>query len=228
MAQFPALPLWTDAYLGDTSHLTTIEHGAYLLLLMSAWRSPDCRLPNDDKLLARFTRLNPGQWKRIKPIILSFFDIKGDWIYQGRLTDEREAVKQHCERQSRKSKARWLKNKESGDAGGMPRECRSDAPTPTPTPTPKEVSKTASAGYVFEGKVIKLNAENYDDWESTFSAIPDFKAYLAVLDTFYDGNLKGRDRQNWFIRCSSALGKRHQEFAAKAKAEAVDEYSPLI
>ena len=53
MAQFPVLPLWTDAYLGDTTHLTTIEHGAYMLLLMVSWRSPDCRLPDDDAMLAR-------------------------------------------------------------------------------------------------------------------------------------------------------------------------------
>ena len=94
MAQFPSLPLWTDAYLGDTTHLTTLEHGAYLLLLIAAWRSPNCRLPNDDKMLARYTKLTPAQWKRIKPMILSFFDEKDNWLYQGRLSDESSFVKQ--------------------------------------------------------------------------------------------------------------------------------------
>jgi hypothetical protein len=42
MAEFPALPLWTDAYLGDTRHLSQSEHGAYLLLLITAWRTPNC------------------------------------------------------------------------------------------------------------------------------------------------------------------------------------------
>lgn len=32
MAEFPALPLWTDAYIGDTAHLTNEEHGVYLRL----------------------------------------------------------------------------------------------------------------------------------------------------------------------------------------------------
>ena len=40
MADFPALPFFTDAYLGDTQHLTLEEHGAYQKLLYIAWRSP--------------------------------------------------------------------------------------------------------------------------------------------------------------------------------------------
>ncbi len=94
MAQFPALPFWTDAYLGDTSHLTTIEHGAYLLLLFTAWRSKDCSLPDDDKLLARYARLSPAQWTRCAPqsSLSSMSNAKGIWR-QGRLTDEYEAVK---------------------------------------------------------------------------------------------------------------------------------------
>lgn len=105
MAEFPALPLWTDAYLGDTTHLTTIEHGAYLLLLMTAWRTRDCALPDDDRLLARYARLNAQQWKRIRPILEPFFLIESGVWRQGRLTDERGAVERHRLQQSEKGKA---------------------------------------------------------------------------------------------------------------------------
>lgn len=105
MAEFPALPLWTDAYLGDTTHLTTIEHGAYLLLLVTAWRSSGCSLPDNDNLLARYARCTAGQWKRLRPILEPFFIVeKGMWR-QARLIDEREAVRRHSEQQSAKGKA---------------------------------------------------------------------------------------------------------------------------
>lgn len=104
MAEFPALPLWTDAYLGDTTHLTTIEHGAYLLLLMTAWRTRDCALPDDDRLLARYARLSAQQWKRMRPILEPFFRVEdGAWT-QRRLSDERDAVKRFRESQSEKGK----------------------------------------------------------------------------------------------------------------------------
>lgn len=105
MAEFPALPLWTDAYLGDTTHLTTIEHGAYLLLLMTAWRTRGCALPDDDRLLARYARLSAQQWKRMRPIIAAFFIVENGVWRQGRLTDERDAVERHRRLQSEKGKA---------------------------------------------------------------------------------------------------------------------------
>lgn len=105
MAEFPALPLWTDAYLGDTTHLTTIEHGAYLLLLMTAWRSRDCVLPDDDRLLARYARCGPQQWKRLRAILEPFFDTKGGVWTQRRLTDERGAVERYRRQQIEKGKA---------------------------------------------------------------------------------------------------------------------------
>jgi uncharacterized protein YdaU (DUF1376 family) len=127
MAEFPALPLWTDAYLGDTAHLTTIEHGAYLLLLMAMWRTAEKSLPSDDKMLARYARLNAGQWARMRPIIMPFFREKDGRISQGRLTDEASAVKRNSRRQSNKAKARWLKEKETGHAAAMPEPCPTDA-----------------------------------------------------------------------------------------------------
>jgi uncharacterized protein YdaU (DUF1376 family) len=111
MAEFPALPLWTDAYLGDTAHLTTIEHGAYLLLLMTAWRSKDTKLPDDDRLLARYTRCTLGQWKRLRPILAAFFTIENGFWQQGRLTDEAVAVRQKRDAAAANGRASALKRK---------------------------------------------------------------------------------------------------------------------
>ena len=144
MAEFPALPLWTDAYLGDTTHLTTIEHGAYLLLLIVAWRTSDCTLPDDDRLLARYARLEPRQWRRIKPILSEFFAIEDGKWKQLRLLDERAAVRTHREKQSAKGKAgaaaKALKRHARDEAQGKhkqnPAEAQDkpDAELPTPYP----------------------------------------------------------------------------------------------
>ena len=49
MAQFPGLLLWTDAWVADTKHLSRLERGTYLDLLVLMWRTPGCRVPNDDE-----------------------------------------------------------------------------------------------------------------------------------------------------------------------------------
>ena len=85
MAEFPALPFFTDAYLADTIHLSTEEHGAYLLLLMSAWRTRGCYLPDDDKMLARITRTTAARWRKLRPVMQGFFDIVEDRWVQARL-----------------------------------------------------------------------------------------------------------------------------------------------
>ena len=134
MAEFPSLPLWTDAYLADCGHLTTIEHGAYLLLLMTMWRAGG-KLPNDDKQLARFARLTPKQWERIKPSLWGFFEVSPDSISQGRLTDEYAFVRQQRKLQSNRAKSRWLKNNKTDDAAAVPELCPH---THTHTHTSKE------------------------------------------------------------------------------------------
>jgi uncharacterized protein YdaU (DUF1376 family) len=128
MAEFPYFPLWTDAYLGDTTHLTTTEHGAYLLLLIAMWRTPDKKLPSSDKLLARYCKATTGQWMRMRPTLMPFFRDENGFITQGRLTDEAEAVKRKSMRQSDSANARWLKHKNTSDATAMPNACQTDAP----------------------------------------------------------------------------------------------------
>ncbi|RAI01139.1 hypothetical protein DLJ53_18150 [Acuticoccus sediminis] len=126
MAELPAMPLFTDAYLGDTGHLTTIEHGAYLLLLMTMWRQGGS-LTSDDKKLARIARMTPGQWARVRDTIMEFFHDEDGEIRQGRLTDTLNAVRQKSKSQSENARAKWRKNKASAYATAEPSQCQPDA-----------------------------------------------------------------------------------------------------
>src|SRR3546814_9134794 len=73
MSQKPShIPLFPDAYHRDTTHLTTEEHGAYLLLLMAAWGTEDCSLPNDERRLAALSKTAVQRWRKIAPTVLEF------------------------------------------------------------------------------------------------------------------------------------------------------------
>lgn len=83
MAQLPAMPLFTDAYLADCDHLTDAEHGRYLLMLIHMWRAPNQRFPNDDAWLARkFRRSVEDVRGELRPLIQEFFRCDGNWISQ--------------------------------------------------------------------------------------------------------------------------------------------------
>jgi len=109
------MPLFTDAYLGDTTHLTTLEHGAYLLLLIVAWRNGG-HLPHDDKVLAKYARVTGQQWRRLKPVILAFFEVEGASIFQRKQRRTYDAVRQQHELRSNAGRsgglAKSLKTKE--------------------------------------------------------------------------------------------------------------------
>ena len=67
----PWMPLYIADYLADTRRLSTIEHGAYLLLIMEYWRNAG--LPNDEIQLARIAGLTYSQWRKHEPSIKPFF-----------------------------------------------------------------------------------------------------------------------------------------------------------
>jgi uncharacterized protein YdaU (DUF1376 family) len=94
MADFPVLGIWTDAYLADTTHLTTTQHGAYFLLLMAAWRSPTCSLPNDDRRLAGIVKMDLRRWQQQKGPILEFWQQEGGLLMQKRLSSERKKAEE--------------------------------------------------------------------------------------------------------------------------------------
>lgn len=107
MADFPSMPLFTDAYLADTTHLSTEEHGAYLLLLMSMWRTAECRLKDDDRTLARICRCTEKRWReRLRPALEGFFTSEdGHWT-QKKLSKVRAHVETVCEKRREAANAR--------------------------------------------------------------------------------------------------------------------------
>jgi uncharacterized protein YdaU (DUF1376 family) len=67
----PWMPLYVGDYLGDTGHLTTAQHGAYLLLMMHYWRKGE--LPDDDRQLAKITKLPLRTWRDYRATLQDFF-----------------------------------------------------------------------------------------------------------------------------------------------------------
>lgn len=68
----PWMPFYVGDYLGDTGHLSTTQHGAYLLLILHYWRTGG--LPDDDAKLARIAKLSVKSWvELIKPDLQPLF-----------------------------------------------------------------------------------------------------------------------------------------------------------
>jgi uncharacterized protein YdaU (DUF1376 family) len=128
VSAFPHLPLFTRDFLADTMHLNAQETGAYLLLLMIAWQSPGCRLPNDDKKLAHWARVDSKTWGAIKGDVLSFWTLKkGHWHqkrlskvhdYAGRVTEARRAAANKRWKSKRNANA-YPNAADANDAGSM-------------------------------------------------------------------------------------------------------------
>jgi uncharacterized protein YdaU (DUF1376 family) len=65
------MPLYVGDYLRDTRDLNTLQHGAYLLLIMHYWQHD--ALPTDDARLAAIAGLPVAQWRRIREPVQAKF-----------------------------------------------------------------------------------------------------------------------------------------------------------
>ena len=107
------MPLHIKDYLADTGHLTTAQHGAYLLLIMHYWQTGG--LPDDDKQLARITQCSNQHWLlRMKPKLVTFFG--PGWRHK-RIDRELQVAVKLLEKRSERGKLaalrRWHKHASS-------------------------------------------------------------------------------------------------------------------
>lgn len=137
-----AIPLFGDAYMADTRHLSLEEHGAYLMLMMVAWRTDDCALPDDDKRLARMLGIGAAKWAKLKPSIMAFWTLENGQWRQSRLTKERTFVDEKRATNSSSAKARWDKQVPENKQG---EECERISERNAPPPSPPQASKGEEA-----------------------------------------------------------------------------------
>lgn len=98
----PWMPLYISDYLGDTRRLKTLEHGAYLLLIMEYWQRGG--LPNDDAELADIAGLDLDAWMAMRPRIVRLF--QDGWRHK-RVDAELAKAEAISERRSSSAKRRW-------------------------------------------------------------------------------------------------------------------------
>jgi len=181
MSAPPFMPLYVADYLGDTGHLTTTEHGAYFLLLMTMWRAGGS-LPNDDKKLARFCRCTRLQWDRMRPTILEFFEASDDALTHRRmnaeLTKYTYAVERQRVRSSNGGKAKALKTKERPLPRNVPTVCQ-----PEPEPEDRDKLLRSIIPICREVAPILLHEEQSDriDDEPVSQEIEDKRATAEAM-----------------------------------------------
>ena len=97
------MPFYVAKYLGKTDHLTTLQHGAYLLLIMHYWQHGS--LPSDVKNLQKICKISSYQWSKNWPVLSKFFtaDLKHERV----------------ERELQKAENISIKRQFSGRRGGL-------------------------------------------------------------------------------------------------------------
>lgn len=83
------MPLFIGEHLADTMHLTTEQHGAFILILLKAWRSGGY-VPDDDATLAAITRMPLEAWRNNRAVIVGLLEKRESGLCYPRQLEELE------------------------------------------------------------------------------------------------------------------------------------------
>lgn len=234
MSNHPYMQFYPGDYLRDTRHLTTEQHGAYLLLLMTMWNH-EARLPNDPSKLARIAGVSLRRWHLIAADIMPFFEIEGDALVQKRLVQDYQKAVSLSQKRSVSGKvggdAKALKDKETAlaSATDLPQH-RAHVPSPAPTVDSSDNSENiinvvpADAGiavggkYAFAAETIRLTDRDLKAWEKAFPHVS-VEAELWAMDP-WAGEQKAAGK-NWFNAVSNALAKKERTMLARIHMAAI-------
>jgi len=117
------MPLYIKDYLADTRRLSTLEHGAYLLLIMEYWQHG--KLPTGDDDLAFIVGLPLKRWLAIKPRIASLF--KDGWRHK-RIDEEIAKSEELSSKRKASANYRWSKVDANAEQSDMQNDAHAGVP----------------------------------------------------------------------------------------------------
>lgn len=201
------MPMYWADYLADTRHLTTLEHGAYILLLATYWQRGEA-IPDDNRFLARVTNLHHHRWGTVRKTLEGLFTVtNGVWVHK-RVEEELLRSSARSQAGIRANSVRWQSGVQVTvtDTVVSKKEEREDTP-----------SGNSAGKYAYENGIIKLKAADLERWRKSFPNINIEGAMENLVGWVTEEAGKGK---NWFLALAGALGKRDQEAAERKIAAA--------
>lgn len=228
MAEFPALPIFTDAFIADTVHLTAAQTGAYFMLLMVAWRTSDCCLPNDDNQLCRFARMDKGNWLKNRDIIMSFWHTTPEGrFYQKRLRDERKLAESRRDQAIIAGRASALKRKERHSTDvATESQPKGNYPKPNPLPSSNTTKVVLAEGKKSVSKPDDVSENIWNDHLKnrkakrqpiTQTALEAMRTEAAKLGWTLEAALKEACERGWGSFKAEWISKEKPKLVTQAK-----------
>lgn len=125
------MPLDVGDYLKATDHLTVVEHGAYMLLIMRYWQKGGLGT-TDEKLIARYAHLTAEQWAESRDVLLALFD--EGWTHK-RIDAELAKAAEIIEKRRSAAEQRHYKSNAHGEHLDGNSSHAGVPPSPEPLPT---------------------------------------------------------------------------------------------
>jgi uncharacterized protein YdaU (DUF1376 family) len=197
------MPMYWGDYLKDTMHLTTEQHGSYLLIIGAYWSNGG---PLDADCIQNITRLNDHAWSIHQAVLKKFFKVNesGQWVHK-RLDSELESSKE--KKAKAIEKARKAANIRHGNTclehatsnassnqqavlGPCPSSSSSSSSSSSYAPTPTVRVHTASddAEFYKSKKGRKLKGKMLEGFNRFWKAFNYPKGKAEAADAYYDLN----------------------------------------
>jgi uncharacterized protein YdaU (DUF1376 family) len=177
------MPIYWGDYLKCTMHLSTEEHGAYLLLIAYYWQNGG-KIKNDEKIIKNVCKISSKKLQNV----LSFFEEKDGFLIHSRIDDELAEAVEHKEKQRNRTRAateaRLLASQRDVDV-------TTDVTfSPSPSPSPmKEIDMFSLQG---ETKTSSGEKKYKPEFESFWKEYP--KTRIGNKDSAYNAWVKATKR----------------------------------